>query len=238
MGSGSGISRLPCSCSDANRFDTLSCEASFYLRPRVTEEVLMFCCISLAFAGFIGIDCGLAKGGDYTDDSTGMYYVSDESFIDPGLGSSQQVSSSLLRGAAAVQQYKYLRSFPGATRVCYTLRPSQLSVKFLIRASFLYGNYDGLNSIPSFDLFLGVEKWDTIVLADAATPLVKEIMHIPSSNYTSLCLVSTELGTPFISAIEVRPLKNNTYVTTSGSLDLLRRWNFGSTISRVRYLMF
>uniref|UniRef100_A0A7N0TRQ9 Protein kinase domain-containing protein n=1 Tax=Kalanchoe fedtschenkoi TaxID=63787 RepID=A0A7N0TRQ9_KALFE len=185
--------------------------------------------------GFIGIDCGLAKGGDYTDASTGMYYVSDETFIDSGVGSSQKISSSSLQGANVLQQYNNLRSFPAATRACYTLRPSQLSVKFLIRASFLYGNYDGLNSVPTFDLFLGVEKWDTIKLADAATPLVKEIMHIPSSNYTSLCLVNTGLGTPFISAIEVRPLKNTTYITTSGSLDLLRRWNFGSTISSVRY---
>lgn len=189
------------------------------------------------FSGFIGIDCGLPKGSDYTDASTGLYYVSDESIIDSGLGSSQKISSTFLTSSGIFQQYNYLRSFPGKDRVCYTLRPSQLSVKFLIRASFLYGNYDGLNSVPSFDLFLGVEKWDTIVLSDAATPLVKEILHIPTSNYTSVCLVSTDLGTPFISAIEVRPLKNTTYVTTSGSLNLWRRWNFGSTISRVRYCL-
>uniref|UniRef100_A0A7N1A3L6 non-specific serine/threonine protein kinase n=2 Tax=Kalanchoe fedtschenkoi TaxID=63787 RepID=A0A7N1A3L6_KALFE len=189
----------------------------------------------MCIAGFVSIDCGLNKGGDYTDASTGMYYVSDETFIDSGVGSSQKVSSSIPRGATFVQQYNNLRSFPDTARVCYTLRPSQLSVKFLIRASFLYGNYDGLNAVPSFDLFLGVEKWDTIKLADATTALVKEIIHTPSSNYTSLCLVNTGLGTPFISAIEVRPLKNTTYVTKSGSLDLWRRWNFGSTISSLRY---
>ncbi|CAA6667505.1 unnamed protein product [Spirodela intermedia] len=48
-----------------------------------------------------------------------------------------------------------LRSFPNGTRNCYTLSPVQSGDRYLIRAGFLYGNYDGRGSPPIFDLHIG-----------------------------------------------------------------------------------
>ena len=93
----------------------------------------------------------------------------------------------------------------------------------------MYGNYDGKGKTPTFDLYLGVNKWDT-----GSDRCIK---YINKGNYASIlirthlcfCLVNTGSGTPFISVLEVRPLNNNTYMPKSGSLDLLRRFDCGTT---------
>ncbi|KAK4590872.1 hypothetical protein RGQ29_021171 [Quercus rubra] len=48
------------------------------------------------------------------------------------------------------------------------------------------------------------------------------------SSYIDFCLVNTGNVVPFISALELRPLKNDTYVTESGSLSTFLRLDFGS----------
>ncbi|KAJ6965717.1 hypothetical protein NC652_003566 [Populus alba x Populus x berolinensis] len=70
--------------------------------------------------------------------------------------------------------------------------------KYLIRAGFLYGNYDEL-------------QWEAVRLNDASTPLTTEIIHVLSSDNIDICLVNTGFGTPFISILELRLLDNNTY---------------------------
>ncbi|KAF3495581.1 hypothetical protein DY000_02051956 [Brassica cretica] len=98
--------------------------------------------------GFISIDCGIPSGSSYTDDTTGINYVSDSSFVETGV--SKSVSFT------AQRQLQNLMSFSEGSRNCYTLIPKQgKGKKYLIRASFMYGNYDGENSSPEFDLFLG-----------------------------------------------------------------------------------
>ncbi|CAA6672835.1 unnamed protein product [Spirodela intermedia] len=79
-----------------------------------------------------------------------------------------------------MRYYANVRSFPDGTRNCYTLRPLVRGAKYRVNAEFLYGNYDGLGRPPTFDLYLGVNLW--------------------------VCLVNTGNGTPFISALKLRPL--------------------------------
>lgn len=92
----------------------------------------------------------------------------------------------------------------------------------------MYGNYDAGNKLPEFDLHLGPNMWDSVKLNDASTVTYKEIIHVPSLNYIHVCLLNTGSGTPFISALEFRPLPNNTYVSTSGSLALFARVDIGT----------
>jgi hypothetical protein len=93
----------------------------------------------------------------------------------------------------------------------------------------LHGNYDGQGNLPQFDLYLGADTWETVKVVNSSISVIKELIHVPSLNYIYICLVNTGLGTPFISAIELRPLKNTTYVTESGSLALFLRLDVGST---------
>ena len=135
------------------------------------------------------------------------------------------------------QQGINLRSFPQGIRNCYKIS-TRKGTKYLIRATFLYGNYDGLNKAPEFDLHLGPNFWDTVKFRSVDIDTVKEAIHFPVKNYVRVCLVNTGSGTPFISALELRPLKNTTYETQTGtSLSLVVRMDIGSTTnSTYRYL--
>ncbi|XVF26889.1 hypothetical protein REPUB_Repub14bG0058700 [Reevesia pubescens] len=125
----------------------------------------------------------------------------------------------------------YVRSFPDGVRNCYNIKVPGGS-RYLIRASFMYGNYDGQRRVPQFELHLEANLWDTVQLQDESTAVTKEIIHVPSFDYLYVCLVNVDLGTPFISALELRTLANITYITESGSLALLVRYDAGSTTNQ------
>ncbi|KAI9107840.1 hypothetical protein K1719_021176 [Acacia pycnantha] len=178
-------------------------------------------------SGFISIDCGIPAGYTYTEKTTGINYISDENFINSGVRNS---ITTLLQNKYQGQLWN-LRSFPQGTRNCYRINITSGS-KYLIRANFLYGNYDGQNKLPSFDLYLGPNLWQKVNITDASVLLSPEIIHVPSLDYIQICLVNKSSGTPFISAIELRTLMNDTYVTQSGSLSLYLRLDLGSTSNR------
>uniref|UniRef100_A0A2P2MUQ3 Uncharacterized protein MANES_04G136000 n=1 Tax=Rhizophora mucronata TaxID=61149 RepID=A0A2P2MUQ3_RHIMU len=129
-----------------------------------------------------------------------------------------------------------VRSFPQGTRNCYTLKPPEGKARiYLIRASFMYGNYDNQDRLPRFDLYVGVNKWDSVKFDNASHIVIKEIIHIPVIDNIYVCLLNTGSGTPFISALEVRHYHNSTYQAEaeSASLDLYQRLNFGSTTNEI-----
>ncbi|KAL9678271.1 hypothetical protein QQ045_016114 [Rhodiola kirilowii] len=55
------------------------------------------------------------------------------------------------------------------------------------------------------------------------------------SNVTYICLVNTGLGTPFISAIELRPLISGAYETQHDTIALQQRLDFGNEVKRIRF---
>ncbi|KAJ9692205.1 hypothetical protein PVL29_011330 [Vitis rotundifolia] len=183
--------------------------------------------------GFISIDCGIAPGSSYTDDRTQIHYTSDAEFTDNG------INYNVSRSENPSKQLMNVRSFPEGARNCYTLEPEKgKGNKYLIRAFFMYGNYDSKNQLPVFKLYLGVDKWDTIKFKNPNKTVRKEIIHVPKTDYIDVCLVNNGSGTPFISALELRPLDNSSYNKTElGSLLLSNRWDFGSDQEKfqVRY---
>ncbi|XP_022714522.1 LRR receptor-like serine/threonine-protein kinase IOS1 [Durio zibethinus] len=185
-------------------------------------------------SGFISLDCGSPEGSSYNEATTGITYTSDAPYIQTG--KSNTISDQSNSGKQQ-QLLEYLRSFSEGDRNCYMLNLTK-GDKYLIRTTFMYGNYDGKNKVPEFDLHLGTNFWATIVFQNASTLIVKEFIHVLQSNYLHVCLVNTEKGIPIISALEFRLLKNTTYNTRSEkeSLELFFRNYFGSTSnSTVRF---
>ncbi|KAG9149809.1 hypothetical protein Leryth_024782 [Lithospermum erythrorhizon] len=186
-------------------------------------------------SGFISIDCGTPEGTNYNDSRTGINYISDEGLIDTG--EIYPILPVYTSSTLVERAYLNVRSFPEGKRNCYILRPALgKSNKYLIRAIFLYGNYDGKDAFPEFDLHLGVDYWYTVRINDASLYYESEVIHVPSSDTIYICLVNTGKGTPFISSLELRPLNNTMYPTSSGSLSLVGRFDFGNNGFRtVRY---
>ncbi|KAK4269292.1 hypothetical protein QN277_022471 [Acacia crassicarpa] len=181
--------------------------------------------------GSIDIDCGLLDVLGYTDNKTEIPYKTDSEYIDTGEDreiSIEFISENLER------TYRNVRSFPEGKRNCYTLRhPEGRNTVYLLRASFLYGNYDGLDQPPKFDLYIGVNKWDTITFDNASQIVIKEILHVPPMDVVHVCLLKTDKGTPFISALQMRHLHNSIYTNKSQTLALYKRLDFGSTTNEI-----
>ena len=178
-------------------------------------------------SGYISIDCGRPESsGSYSESSTGINYISDEPFINAGV--SETISPKSQSGYP--KHLIQLRAFPDGIRNCYTVNVTQ-GTSYLIRATFYYGNYDGKNTLPGFELHVGANFWDTVTFF-TDVPAKKEIVHIPFQDYVRICLANNGTGTPFISALELRPLVDNTYVTESGSLELWWRTDLGSVTNK------
>ncbi|RWR78194.1 putative LRR receptor-like serine/threonine-protein kinase [Cinnamomum micranthum f. kanehirae] len=185
--------------------------------------------------GFLSIDCGIAGDLSYTDDTTQMFYTSDTKFIDTG--TNKEIATTYMTQTLP-RQYQNLRIFPNVNRNCYTLTPVIKSNRYLLRASFMYGNYDGLDQPPQFDAYLGVDRWEIDLPSNSSLYVWNEIIMVASLDYISVCLVNTGNGTPFISALELRLLDNSTYqaATESQYLQLYTRLDPGSTSGkRIRY---
>ncbi|MBA0663746.1 hypothetical protein Goklo_003838, partial [Gossypium klotzschianum] len=168
---------------------------------------------------FVSIDCGVED--DYFDNSTGIWFKSDTEFISSGENHDTLPEYFLNNDKEQFgKRYETVRSFPNGMKNCYTLKLEQAkNNSFRIRASFAYGNYDHKNKIPKFDLYLGVNYWATVNLPNFQG-FFYEIIHVFPADTEYVCLANTGTGTPFISALEIRPSNISTYGNGS-SLELL-----------------
>ncbi|GMI77966.1 hypothetical protein like AT4G29990 [Hibiscus trionum] len=186
--------------------------------------------------GFLSIDCGVED--EYWDEPTGFWFKSDKEFISTG------ENHEILPGYYSDNEqfgkrYKTLRSFPNGMKNCYTLQLQHAkNNSFLIRAYFSYGNYDRKNQPPTFDLYLGVNYWDTVGFNFLPT-FFYDIIHVFPADTEDVCLVNTGSGTPFISSLEIRPSNVSIYGDASSSeLIFVTRRDLGSDAGQligVRY---
>ncbi|KAL1197435.1 Receptor-like protein kinase [Cardamine amara subsp. amara] len=181
--------------------------------------------------GFISLDCGSSPNEPpYNDPTTGLTYSTDDGFVQSGkTGRIQKEFDSIFNKASLM-----LRYFPDGVRNCYTLNVTQ-GTNYLIKALFVYGNYDSLNNEPSFDLYLGPNLWVTVDMNGRTNGTIHEIIHKPVSKSLQVCLVKTGTSSPMINTLELRPLKNNSYNTQSGSLKYLFRYYFSASGQNIRY---
>ncbi|KAM0826257.1 hypothetical protein ACQ4PT_069007 [Festuca glaucescens] len=167
--------------------------------------------------GFISIDCGIPVNSTYQDPITNILYYLDYGFI--GTGENRNISSDYINPSLA-KGYFNLRFFPHGARNCYTLRSLVTGDRYLVRASFYYGNYDGPNKPPVFDLYLGANYWHEVNFGDARSVNWMDIIVVSPTDYLQVCLVNKGSGTPFISALELRSLKTTLYPAVNASQSL------------------
>ncbi|CAM0948552.1 unnamed protein product [Alopecurus aequalis] len=174
------------------------------------------------------------------EDNSTLSYTTDAGFIDAGVNGN--VSGEFNNPKIATKSWKTLRSFPNGTRNCYTTDFLKSGVKYVIRGNFLYGNYDDLKKPPIFDLYVGVNFWTTVEILDPYGGYEVETIVFVRENFVQVCLVNTGSGTPFINALELRPLRDTLYpqANETQALLLVQRVNFGpddpgNTFLGIRY---
>lgn len=189
-------------------------------------------------AGFISIDCGARTG--HADTRTKVQWMSDTLQI----GRSYTLSMTNID-----KELQTLQAFPSGSssvRNCYSL-PARSGTAYLVRARFLYGNYDRQSRPPSFSLFLDSTLWQKVDLSSNKAEQYEAITS-PERTYPdgtiSVCLLRTSSQlAPIINSLELRPLPNNTYVARLRQLDpssrdrdvnlyLIARVNFGGSFFR------
>jgi len=179
--------------------------------------------------GFISLDCGGAA--NFTDE-LGLEWTPDDELM---YGETTKVSVA----NETRKQYQTLRYFPADDmKYCYTLQVTGRT-RYLVRATFLYGNFDNNNVYPKFDISLGPTHWATIVISDADTIEVQELIFLASDPTISVCLSNATTGQPFISTLELRQFNGSVYLTQYESqfyLSVSARINFGAdSEAPVRY---
>jgi hypothetical protein len=183
-------------------------------------------------AGFLSLDCGGESRG-YTD-RIGINWTSDNNFISGGHTSALAVQYEQLP-----KKYTTVRYFPAdKKKYCYII-PAKERTRYLVRASFLYGNFDKSDMFPKFEISLGDSQWSTILIKDATSVVVEEAIVLMSTPELRVCLSDAITGQPFISTLEIRMLSGSLYSTLYESeffLSLSRRINFGAANNEsIRY---
>ncbi|XP_078442381.1 putative leucine-rich repeat receptor-like serine/threonine-protein kinase At2g19230 [Wolffia australiana] len=189
---------------------------------------LILCSAVEAQPGFISLDCGLPEGKDYVEDGTGIKYIPDAKYVDSG-------EAKTVKASEFAQRYQTLRAFPQGDRNCYNLRPLQVGGRYLVRAELFYGNYDGLQKPPAFDVHVGVHVRVTVSLS-LNEIYIQESIAAANGDTIWVCLVNTGTGTPVVSTIQLRQLPDLFYTAANASQTLLvqQRTNYGAA-AQVRY---
>ncbi|XP_050227786.1 probable LRR receptor-like serine/threonine-protein kinase At1g67720 [Mercurialis annua] len=184
---------------------------------------------SAQMPGFVSLNCG---GKTDFIDELGLVWTADDNLIfgEPAIISVANETR---------KQYKTLRHFPADSRkYCYTLGVTSRT-RYLLRATFLYGNFDNNNVYPKFDVSVGATHWSTIVISDANTIESIEMIFLASGPTVSMCLSNATTGQPFISTLELRQFNGSMYYTSFENqfyLSVSARINFGAVSEApVRY---
>ncbi|GFZ20133.1 leucine-rich repeat protein kinase family protein [Actinidia rufa] len=153
--------------------------------------------------GFLSLSCG----GTSFVDSSNIKWVSDSDYVTIG----NTAIVNFVEGTAYSQvPVRFFPNSPG--RKCYSL-PINVSSSVLVRAQFVYKNYDGLKKNPAFSVSLGTAIGTTINLT-STDPWTEEFIWPVNKDSLPLCLQSIPgAGVPVISTLEVRPLPQGAYKT-------------------------
>ena len=171
---------------------------------------------------------------DYQDEITGLSFKSDRDFVRTGKSGDISPEFDIVDSSFG-RLFRNLRYFPQGRKNCYTLKPEQgKNNNYLIEAYFKYGNYDGKNQAPKFDLYLGVHYWATVQLDSSEDSTYFVAVHFSPTDVIFVCLVNTGSGIPFISALELRSLNNSIYKTDSGFAGVLARFDVGNNVAAAR----
>ncbi|XP_041998714.1 probable LRR receptor-like serine/threonine-protein kinase At1g67720 isoform X2 [Salvia splendens] len=172
--------------------------------------------------GFVSVDCG---GSNNFTDEIGLEWSPDNYMLTGDI-------VNIVVANETRKQYKTLRSFPADdNKYCYTFNVVSRT-RYLIRATFLYGNFDNNNNVyPKFDISFGPTRWATIIISDANTIELQELIFLATDPTISVCLSNATTGQPFISTLELRQFNGSIYFHQFESqfyLSMSARINFGA----------
>ncbi|CAL4909200.1 unnamed protein product [Urochloa decumbens] len=158
------------------------------------------------------VACGLPGTANSVAEDTKLSYAPDAAFT-VDAGSSQNISVEYVMPTLP-KRYLNVRSFPDGERNCYTLRSLVAGLKYLLRAEFLYGNYDGLSRPPIFDLYAGVNFWSRVNVSTPDEPRYPAPGYIAVMHFSELRRLSRNAvreffievnGDVWVSSIGFRP---------------------------------
>ncbi|CAF1973521.1 unnamed protein product [Brassica oleracea var. botrytis] len=165
--------------------------------------LLSFFIIILSNAADINIDCGSSSSHVDADNRT---WVGDTEFVTTGL------TSTFKPIVTTAESLTTLRYFPTGETNCYSNIPVDKGRKVLVRTRFNYGNYDGENKAPKFDVLYDGKHRDSVVTVTSISGTRSEAIFVPESGNTSVCFFRMFLNeNPFVSTIEVRRLDDSMY---------------------------
>ncbi|KAG4188921.1 hypothetical protein ERO13_A08G194800v2 [Gossypium hirsutum] len=184
--------------------------------------------------GFLSLSCGGAR--TYVD-SSNITWVSDDTYINTG----NMTTINYVEDSGSYSSNVPLRFFPKSQRRnCYKLPVENTSSMVLVRAQFMYKNYDRHWKPPAFLVSLGTAITSTVNLTNK-DPWIEEFIWPVSKATLSFCLNAIpSSGSPVISSLEVRPLPQGAYRSGMGgfsnkSLRKQYRINSGYTNGSLRY---
>lgn len=182
---------------------------------------------------WLNIDCG---NNALRWDKNLLQWVTDNGYTQAGINKQVPQKQEL-------EEMNTLRSFPNkAQQNCYALPFSAQTQRFLVRAGFYYGNYDGLSKPPSFDIHINGRNWSTVNTSTVVEgPIYHEAMYVnQGAGSLNVCIVQDESEVvPFISSIEAVPIWVLTgpfyrEMETNYAYNLVSRINYGG--GEVRYI--
>lgn len=171
-------------------------------------------------------------------EENGLKYVPDHEYISVG-------NITSIKQPGVSPRLTSLRYFADtvAKKFCYTL-PVNKGDKFLVRATYYYGGFDGGKEPPVFDQIIDGTLWGIVnTTEDYANGLSSyyEIVVMAQSQSLSVCVARNghTVSNPFISALEVLFLDNSLYNATDFNkyaLSTIARTTFGSGGDIIRYV--
>ncbi|CAH8278912.1 unnamed protein product [Arabidopsis lyrata] len=182
--------------------------------------------------GFLSLSCG---GSSYTA-AYNVSWVSDNDYIETG--NTTTVTYTEGNSTFSVP----IRFFPDSRgRQCYKVPVTKKDLSsVLIRATFVYRNYDSQSSPPAFHVSLGRRITSTIDLK-TNDPWIEELVWPVNNDSVLLCLLAIKgRGIPVISSLEIRPLPVAAYRNSlEGSPNIILRRSYrinsGYTNGTIRY---
>ncbi|KAL1811980.1 hypothetical protein ACET3Z_022045 [Daucus carota] len=183
--------------------------------------------------GFL-INCGSTTE---VVEENGLKYVPDHDYVSVG-------NITTIKEPGVSPRLTSLRYFPDTVvrKFCYTF-PANKGEKFLVRATYYYGGFDGGKEPPVFDQIIDGTLWGIVnTTEDYANRLSSyyEIVVMAQSRSISVCLARNghTVSSPFISALEVLVLDNSLYNATDFNkyaLSTIARTSFGYGPDMISY---
>ncbi|CAK9213835.1 unnamed protein product, partial [Sphagnum troendelagicum] len=183
--------------------------------------------------GSVFVDCGSVAR--YVDSITNISWVPDApDYITTGVNGYVPSASSIYPNFS---EFTTVRYFPDTrAKNCYSF-PVMPNSTYLIRGTFLYGNYDNGTTLPSFQMAIDGTIVANVTFDNAAIFVYYEFMVASVSNVTFLCLLrDSSNSVPFISAISFSflpvgffysPIPDLLYGTQRKYFETKYRLNFG-----------